>query len=324
MKHFQVAVIAFVDAMSLDFVGPMDVFAGVNGLFVQEPQRGTPPYDIKLYSIDGKSFRASNGLQVQPEGAYTDIPVNQNTLLLLAGGIGVENLLLNVDFIAWLRQQSNHFGRVLSICSATFLLAQAGLLNGKSATTHWSVCELLQNMFPDIQVNENAIYIRNNNYYTSAGVSTGIDLALAIVMEDFGREVAMRVAQQLVLYLHRAGGQRQFSQIMSLQGKARISFDALVVWMTEHLEQALDIETLAAKACMSPRHFSRKFQQEVGVSPMRFLAQLRLERSRSLLEQGNQAIQTVAKACGFQSAETFRRQFTEHYGLSPVHYSGRF
>ncbi|HET8705118.1 MAG TPA: helix-turn-helix domain-containing protein, partial [Pseudomonadales bacterium] len=240
------------------------------------------------------------------------------------GGNGTVEAVQNQAFIDWLRDSAPRFNKVLSICSATFILAQAGLLTGKTVTTHWSVCGLLQTLYPDVTVNENAIYLQNGAIYTSAGVSTGIDLSLAVVTEDLGRELAMQVAQDLVLYLHRPGGQRQFSPVMALQKQQRTSFSELVIWMSEHLHQPLDIDTLAEKACMSPRHFSRKFQQETGVSPMRFLNQLRLEKSRTLLEQKHQAVQSVAQACGFQSAETFRRQFHEHYGISPMQYQGRF
>lgn len=324
MKNYHIAVIGFPNAVALDFVGPMDVFATANEILLKQNPQRTPPYTIKLYSLDGKPFKAFNGMQVVAEGSHSDISASKNTILVIAGGNGTYEAVQNAEFIDWLRANAHGFYKVLSICSATFILAQAGLLSGKTVTTHWSVCGMLQAMHPDLRVNEDAIYLQNGHIYTSAGVSTGIDLSLAVVAEDLGRELAMQVAQELVLYLHRPGGQRQFSPVMALQRQQRTSFTELVIWMTENLHEPLDIDLLAEKACMSPRHFSRKFQQETGVSPMRFLNQLRLEKSRTLLEQKHRAIQTVAKECGFQSPETFRRQFNEHYGLSPVQYQGRF
>lgn len=323
MKKFNVAVIGFPNAMALDFVGPMDVLATANALAL-ERSAAQPPYTTRLYSLDGKPFRPFNGMQVVPDGSYQDIGLDEPTMLVLSGGLGVSGALADTDFIDWLREHAGQFERILSICSATFILAQAGLLSGKTVTTHWYTCDLLRRMHPDIKVNDNAIYIRNDRIYTSAGVSTGIDLTLAVVTEDLGRELALQVAQQLVLYLHRPGGQRQFSPVMAMQSQQRTSFSELVIWMAENLDQALDVDTLAARACMSPRHFSRKFQQESGVSPMRFLSRLRLEKSRTLLEERAQTIQSIALQCGFQSAETFRRQFQKYYGLSPMHYQGRF
>lgn len=324
MINYKVAVLGFPNAMALDFVGPMDVFAYANELSLSHSPAQNAPYQSRLYSLDGGPFTAYNGMRVLAEGSYRDISADADTLLVLSGGYGVAEVMQDHNFIAWLRQHGPSFKRVLSICSATFILAQAGLISGKTVTTHWVACDLLRHAFPDVQVNENAIYIRNDRIYTSAGVSTGIDLALAVVMEDLGRELAMQVAQHLVLYLHRPGGQRQFSQVMALQRQQRGSFNDLAVWMSENLHKAIDVETLAQQACMSPRHFSRKFLQETGTSPMRFLSQIRLEKSRALLEQGELPIQAVASACGFQSAETFRRQFQERYGLSPMHYQGRF
>jgi len=324
MKNFNVAVIGFPNAMALDFVGPMDVLTCANGLAMERSRIPGPFYTSRLYSLDGKPFRPLNGMQVVPEGSYRDINLDQPTMLVLSGGLGVAGAVSNMEFINWLRDNAPRFERIVSICSATFILAQAGLLAGKTVTTHWFVSEIFQRTYPDIQVNDDAIYIRNEHIYTSAGVTTGIDLMLAIVMEDLGRELAMQVAKHLVLYLHRPGGQRQFSPVISLQSQQRTSFSELVIWMAEHLNQPLDIDTLAEKACMSSRHFSRKFQQETGAPPMKFLNRMRLESSRTLLEQGDLTIQSVARQCGFQSAETFRRQFHDFYGLSPKHYQGRF
>lgn len=324
MKNLNVAVIGFPNAMALDFVGPMDVLATANMLAIQRARPNGAFYQTRLYSLDGEPFRPTNGMQVVPEGSYHDISFDEPTMLVLSGGIGVAAAVSNTEFIEWLKANATRFERIVSICSATFILAQAGLLAGKTVTTHWYFGDMLQTAYPDIEVNDDAIYIQNGHIYTSAGVSTGIDLMLAIVMEDLGRDLAMQAAQQLVLYLHRPGGQRQFSPVMTQQSQQRTSFNDLVIWMAEHLDQPLDIDTLATKACMSSRHFSRKFQQETGLPPMRFLTRMRLETSRTLLEQGKLNIQTVAKQCGFQSTETFRRQFQDVYGLSPKHYQGRF
>ncbi|ARU54742.1 AraC transcriptional regulator with GATase1 domain [Oleiphilus messinensis] len=325
-----VAVIGFANAQVLDITGPMEVFSQANRVAMGQNQQGKVEpesrynrYTIGLYSPDGEPFRVSNGLQLVPVGALADIGQNTHTLVI-AGGQGTLAQMENPALIRWLQRAEGGFERIVSVCSGALLLAQAGLLTNRVATTHWSACQTLQSNFPETRVNENAIYTRDGKVYTSAGVTTGIDLCLALVAQDYGRAVAITIARSLVLYLQRPGGQRQFSRVLELQSRTSNHLEALVFWMAENLDRDLTVATLAEQACVSPRHLARKFQQEFGSSPMKLLAFLRLEKSRELLEESNLSIQIIATQCGFQSTETLRRQFNEQYGISPSQYRERF
>ncbi|MCP5209502.1 MAG: GlxA family transcriptional regulator [Hahellaceae bacterium] len=334
-KH--IAMIGFEQAQILDITGPMEVFSQANRcVLVAKDNPGAPAkegfianheqddrYQICLYSKDGRPFITSGGLRLTPDGALRDIPANTDTVIL-AGGKGTETAVAEGMITDWLKHNSHSIRRIVSICSGTFLLASAGLLNGKKATTHWSACEQLQRLFPQIKVEENAIYTQDSNVYTSAGVSTGIDLCIALVKEDYGHQMALTIAKSLVLYVHRPGGQRQYSNLLKLQTQHPGGFNELILWLEENLPQPISIDIMAERVNMSPRHFSRKFTQTFNSSPMKYLAQLRLEKARELISQPDLPIQKVAEKCGFQSTETLRRQFHQHFGISPQAYRERF
>lgn len=335
LRH--IAVIGFEQAQILDITGPMEVFSQANRAvidnayptgqplkedYISDTEQGSR-YQVHLYSIDGCPFRTSNGLLLTPDGALADIPTETDTLIL-AGGQGTAKAMTDAVLTDWLREYTGNIRRIVSICSGAFLLAASGLLNGKRATTHWSVCQKLQTLFPLTQVEENAIYTQDGNIYTSAGVSTGIDLCIALVKEDFGHQMALVIAKSLVLYVHRPGGQRQYSNLLKLQTKESAGFSEFILWLEENLPQPLTVEVMAGQANMSPRHFSRKFQQTFNSSPMKFLSQLRLEKARELITRPELPLQKVAEYCGFQSGETLRRQFHQHFGISPQAYRERF
>jgi transcriptional regulator GlxA family with amidase domain len=214
--------------------------------------------------------------------------------------------------------------RVASVCTGAFILAAAGLLDGKRATTHWSSCEQLLEKYPLIAVEGDRIFVQDGNVWTSAGVTAGMDLALALVADDMGQDVARAVARQLVMYVQRPGGQAQFSAQLSAQRAARDALRELQGWIGEHPAEEHTVERLAARVAMSPRHFARVFRSEVGCTPAAYVEQVRVEVARRLLETTALSIDEVAVTAGFGSAETLRRAFARRVGASPTDYRDRF
>jgi transcriptional regulator GlxA family with amidase domain len=214
--------------------------------------------------------------------------------------------------------------RVTSVCTGSFLLAKAGLLDGRRATTHWAACARLRTLHPAIAVEENAIFVRDGNVWTSAGVTAGMDLALALIAEDLGRDAALKVARRLVLFMMRPGGQSQFSAVLDTQGNDKGRLAEVVAWMRDHPRADLSVPRLAARAKMSERTFARAFRAETGETPARFVDRMRVEAARVLLSQGTQAVEQAAVGAGFGSAERMRRAFHRHLGVSPSDFQARF
>ncbi len=225
----------------------------------------------------------------------------------------------------WLRLAARRSRRVTSVCTGAFLLARAGLLDGRRATTHWNACDALARHYPSIEVEPDPIFVRDGNVYTSAGVTAGIDLALALVEEDLGREAALTVARDLVLFIRRPGGQAQFSAGLAGQAASRPGVRDLQGWIADHLDHDLSVPALAERAFMSPRNFARVFAREVGVTPAAYVESLRLERARTLLETSDELqLEEVALRCGFGTVETLRRVFGRRLGVNPNAYRSRF
>jgi len=227
--------------------------------------------------------------------------------------------------VAWLRRASLHARRTASVCSGTFLLASAGLLDGRRAATHWAMCEVLRRDFPAVQVDPESIFVQHGTVWTSAGVSAGIDMALALVELDCGREVAMQVARELVVFLKRPGGQAQFSELLKLQGRDCSEFEALHLWLNEHLgDPRLSVEHLAEQAHMSLRNFTRVYKLKTGRTPAKAIEVFRLEAARRLLESADSHIEQVARQCGFGNEERMRLAFQRHLAVTPRDYRARF
>jgi transcriptional regulator GlxA family with amidase domain len=215
--------------------------------------------------------------------------------------------------------------RVTSVCNGAFLLAQAGLIQGGRAATHWLTCDLLQERFPEVQVDRDAIFVRQGSVWTSAGVTSCIDLSLALVEEDCGREIAMRVAREMVVFLKRPGGQSQFSQFLESQTHDSGAFDALHAWIGDHLASTdLTVESLAEQASMSPRHFARLYKQKTGRTPAKALELFRLEAARRMLEDSDQNVTQIARSCGFGDEERMRTTFLRNLSVTPRDYRQRF
>lgn len=314
----EVLLLVFPGFQLLDASGPAEVFAAANDL------QGRPLYRLRLISQEGGLVVSSTGLAMQTEPLPATDELAGCTLLV-SGGFGVQQAMGRGLLAAWLKQAARQLARCVSVCTGAFLLAQAGLLDGRRATTHWRYAELLQRLFPRVQVEADALFVEEERLFSSAGVSSGIDLCLALLEADHGRGLALQVAKGLVVHLRRSGGQRQFSAELLAQAAEPGSVSAgLVEWLREHLHEVLDIERMAAALALSPRSLHRYCQAELGVTPARLLMQLRLERACRLLENGAPSLKRVAQQTGFVSEYNLRRAFLQALGIAPSDYRGRF
>src|SRR5262249_40836243 len=230
----------------------------------------------------------------------------------------------NAKVSAWVKNRASSIRRIASVCTGTYGLAATGLLDGRTVTTHWRNARDFAARFPKVKVNPSALHLKDGNFYTSAGLTAGIDLSLALIEEDFGSRVALAVARELVVYLKRPGGQEQYSEPLKFQTSSTDAFAELVGWITGHLHHDLSVEALAAKACLSPRQFSRRFKSGFGATPAAFVEKLRLDEARQRLTMPNQNIESVAVSVGCKSAEVFRRAFGRRDGSTPSSYRRRF
>lgn len=313
MKQRSVLVVLFDGIQSLDVTGPMEVFAGASRF----PEVS---YELRTASLDGAPIRSSCGLTLVPDGSLADAPVPHT--LLVPGGRGTRDP--DPALVDWLRATGPLPERLVSVCSGALLLAAAGQLDGHRATTHWNVCEKLAREHPAVEVDPEPIFVRDGRIATSAGVTAGIDLALALVEEDHGRDVALTVARHLVVFLRRPGGQSQFSAQLSAQTARREPLREVQHWITEHPGADLSVEALAARARLSPRHFARAFQAETGTTPGRYVDRVRLEHARRLLEDTTDGVAQIARSCGYGTPEAMRRAFVKALGAGPAEYRRRF
>ncbi|MBK8199613.1 MAG: GlxA family transcriptional regulator [Acidobacteria bacterium] len=303
-----VGVLIFDGFQLLDAAGPIGVF--------EMPTRGMtpPPYALQVYSLAGGPVKASCGASLLSEKLQPGLTLDT---LIVSGGEGTREALGDETMLEALRDLSARTRRTCSVCSGSFLLAAAGLLKGRSATTHWRRSDSFARAFPETRLLADRIYVRDGKFWTSAGITAGIDLALALVEDDLGEDVTRRAARELVVHQRRAGGQSQFSVLQDVR-LASGRFDALIGWIQANLAGALDVEALAAKASMSPRNFARVFRGETGTTPARFVEKLRLEAARQQVETSSLSLQEIAGATGFGDAERMRVAFMRAYGQPPM------
>ncbi len=314
-----IEVLAFPSVQLLDVTGPLQVFASANDLVAEAGEER--PYLPRIVARDGESVQASAGVALA-----TDIlPATSTALdtLLVAGGPGVEAAAADPVLTRWVRTRAKTARRTASVCTGAFLLAASGVLDGRRAVTHWSYCAQLARRYPAVRVEPDPIFVRDGPVWTSAGVTAGIDLALALVEEDLGRAMALAVARYLVVFLKRPGGQAQFSTALSLQA-AEDKFGALHEWINKNLSEDLSLSMLAAQAGMSERSFSRHYAAATGVTPARAIERLRVEAARRLLSDSRLPIKRISQRCGFGSEETMRRSFLRLIATAPQDYRSRF
>lgn len=316
--------LAYAGAQSLDITGPLEVFA-LASRQAQEDAPGTGPlYELKLLGLDLQPFGLSSGLRLVPDLAYSALPDETDTLLI-AGGMGdaLDGVRADRQLVAWLAGVGAWVRRIASVCSGALLLAECGLLDGREATTHWSDARELRERYPRVNVQPDAIYTRDGNVWTSAGITAGMDLALAMVEADHGRKLATKVARRMVLQARRSGGQSQLSrQLQAFDHPDQ--FADLAAWIRDNLHRRLNLAQLAERVHMSPRQFTRRFGAVFGTTPQKYVEQLRVETAKPLLESSGKDIQRIAGDCGFGSPEAMRRAFMRHAGIPPNEYRARF
>jgi transcriptional regulator GlxA family with amidase domain len=318
-----VAVVAFPGVQVLDAVGPLEVFGRASRWLLDEGRRREPAYRTVILGTRRGRIVTSSGFAIVADRSIWEAPAVIDTLLV-AGGKGIQALLDDRKIHAWLRTRQHQVRRFGSVCTGALLLARAGILDGRRATTHWRSCARLAAGHPRVHVEPDRIFVESGGVYTSAGVTSGMDLALALLEQDHGREAALAVARELVLFVRRPGGQSQFSAQLQAQLAERDPLRELQAFVLEHPEADQSVPSLARRAAMSPRHFARVFASEVGVTPARWVESARVEAARQRLEDGSMGVDAIASACGFGSREGLRRAFQRKLGVAPGEYRQRF
>lgn len=316
MKPKHIVTALYPGCLSMDVVGPLEAFNYVN------LQRGDGPhYQISLAACSRGPVETLSSIQLVADVAYGD--VQDIDTLMIPGARTGDTRYRDCGLPDWLVKVAPNVRRIVSICSGAIILGEAGLLDNRSVTTHWMDSADLRKQVPRAHVVADRIYVRDGNIYSSGGVTAGIDLALALIEEDFGHAEALKVAKRMVVPLKRAGNQAQFSDLLMAQTNAT-RFSPLIEWLEANLQEVISVRDMAAFCSMSPRNFSRQFTAELAVPPIKYLHKRRLERAKTLLEQTDKTLLEIAHGCGFPSDEGFRRQFTKSYGVSPRDYRARF
>lgn len=313
-----IGLLAYDDMQALDLAGPLDAFGAANAL-----AGGTQPYRLCIIGLTTNVVRAENGLAIVPAHALEDAPPLDT--LLIPGGAGARNAInRDARLLAWLRERAKDTRRIVSVCTGVYVLAAAGLLDGRRVTTHWHYADDLAHRHPALRVEADRLFLRDGRFATSGGLTAGMDLALALVEEDLGAPAALAVARYLVMYVKRPGNQAQFSAPLAAQAHGDRRMGALVDWLLAHLDSDLGIERMAEQVAMSARHFRRVFAETYRTTPARFVEKLRLEQACMRLTQGRTSIERIAAGVGFNSADAFRRAFRARYGTTPNEYRERF
>jgi transcriptional regulator GlxA family with amidase domain len=318
-----VLIVLFDGVQALDVTGPLEVFDGANQWRARRHARDA--YQIRTASLGGHMVRTSSGLHLAPDCDLRQIgPVGQTgpEMLIVPGGAGSRHG--DPELVGWLRVHGRRAQRLVSVCTGTFLLAEAGLLDERRVTTHWAYCAELAARYPTLTVDPDPIFVRDDHVVTSAGVTAGIDLALALVEEDLGRDVALDIARHLVVFLRRPGDQAQFSAQLAGQLADRKPLRDVQRWIADHPAADLSVPTLARLASLSARQFTRAFAAEVGMPPGRYVDRIRLETARRRLEDTADGVEETARSCGYGTPEAMRRAFVRALGVSPGEYRRRF
>lgn len=311
----QIGLVGFDGVQTLDLTGPLDAFGAAN-------QARPGAYEVTILSLDGTPFTSEAGMRISPAGALDDAPGLDT--LIIAGGKGLRRGDTASRLASAIMARETGLRRIVAVCTGIYGLAPTGLLNGRRVTTHWDHARDVAAKFPALRLEPDAIFIQDGRFYTSAGITAAIDLSLALIEADFGPGLAVSVARDMVVYLKRAGGQRQYSEPLRLQARAGDRFADLAGWMIAHLGDDLSVDALAAKAALSPRQFSRAFQASFAMTPAAYVEMLRLDAARHHLTSTGATIKEIAAANGFTSDDSFSRAFDRHFGLPPRDYRRHF
>lgn len=315
--HRTVAMVLFNDVLLLDVTGPLDAFAIANR-FLPEDRH----YRLITVAEGHAAIRGSCGLKALADAPLEDLPEAVD-LLLVPGGPGAYDVALPA-LERWLPQAARSARRFGAICTGVFLLGRAGLLDGYRCTTHWNYVERLARAFPEAKVETEQIYVIDRNLITSGGITAGIDLALAVVAEDHGKSLALEVAKVLLVARHRQGGQTPYGPLLAAVPRDDTPIARAQAYIVDHIEQPFTVQKMAERVAMSSRNFARAFQREVGITPMQYLQNARIDRARKLLEQSDLPLKVVAAQCGFSSDRHMRKVFCERIGMTPAQYRAQF
>ena len=317
-KH--IVIVGYDDITSLDLSGPLEAF---NSAFLED-SKGNPQacYKVTIAALGAKTFRSESGLRMTAACFLNSL--RHVDTLLIPGGRGMRLSSSGPKLADWISRRASDIRRIVSVCTGIFGVAPTGMLDGRRVTTHWKFATELAGRFPALKIDANALYIRDGKFYTSAGITAGIDLSLALIEEDFGPQVALAVARELVVYMKRPGGQEQFSAPLKFQVACTSPFADLAAWMLGHLDRDLSVEVLAEHMNLCPRQLSRRFKVEFNCSPAAFVQRLRLDEARKRLSGSGTTVEGVADSVGFHDPDSFRRAFMQRFGIAPSNYRSRF
>ncbi|MEO1656948.1 MAG: GlxA family transcriptional regulator [Pseudomonadota bacterium] len=314
----RIGFLLFNDIQALDLFGPQEVFAEANLVGTEM----SFDYETLLVSADGKPVHTQSGVEIAAQCSLDDCPPLHT--LIIPGGIGSRAHRIDQQVIDWITEQASSTSRLGSVCTGLFILARTGLLSGLRVTTHWHNADEARAAFPDLIIEDDAIFIRQGSIITAAGVTAGIDMALSLVEEDMGAEIAANVAKELIVFLRRSGGQKQYSSFLANQSAVDTRFTDLMAWIADNLTENLSTESLAARACLSERHFRRVFLETYGQTPAATVERLRIDIAKDWLVQGGRSIAEIAYEVGFQSPDVFTRAFERLVGVTPRTYQQQF
>lgn len=318
----RIAILVFPDAEIIDICGPLDAFTWADYFLRAAGRLNEPTYESRVVAAEPGPVRTQGGLEIIATHGYAEALDGVDTLIVV-GGLGTEQACENQALIEWLRLAAPRVRRIASVCTGAFILAAAGLLKNRRVTTHWMYGERLAADYPDVCVCHDLIYIRDGHVYTSGGITSGIDLALSLIEEDLGRDIAATVARMMVVFLRRPGGQTQFSAFLKSEA-SRYDIRELQAYVLANPAHDLGVEALAERMAMSPRNFARLFRAETGTTPAKFVERARVEAARCKLEQTGMPMETIAQCCGFGAAERMRRSFQRLMNVAPQDYRERF
>lgn len=312
----RIGLLAYPDVTALDLVGPLEAFAAANA------GREQPLYELLVIGLDRKPTVSESGLPLLAQTTLRGAP--RLDTVIVPGGRGLRTPAVAKQVVPWLARRARSTRRIASVCTGIYALASSGLLDGRRVTTHWAFAGDVAQRFPTLRVDPDAIYVKDGRFYTSAGVTAGIDLSLALIEEDAGPATALAVARELVVHMKRPGGQAQYSAPLRFQVHSRDQFADLAAWVPAHLEQPLTVEQLARRVHMGVRHFNRKFKSVVGTTPASFVETQRLDEACRRLTSARTTVAAVAASVGYRSAEVFGRAFQRRFGITPLEYRARF
>jgi len=320
MKPKQIIIVGYDRLTGLDLVGPMEAFGSATVRLAGGQEKRC--YEVTVAALGEKHFRSEFGLTFKAQKSLASI--HDADTVLVPGGSGLREPKAQRVLVQWLKKTAGSLRRITSVCTGIYGIAPSGLLDGRKVTTHWRFASDVARRFPKLKLELNSLFVRDGKFWTAAGVTAGIDLSLALIEEDYGPEVAINVARELVVYMKRPGGQEQYSAPLQFQSQARGRFADLLPWIHANLDRDLSVETLSEKACLCPRQFSRRFKREFGSTPAAFVRRMRLDEARQRLGGPECSIEEVGRSVGFRNGDTFRRSFEKCFRVVPREYRGRF